>query len=124
RKAMKQRAGGLRLDLANFRPLEAFAQLGTELDKATQPQLDRGYRIVEVLKQPQYKPMHVADQVAIIYAATKGHMDTVPIKKVRAWESQFLAFMREQKSDVRNSIIREKKLSKELETALVSAIEA
>ena len=121
--AMKSIAGGLRLDIANFRSLEAFAQLGTELDKATQSQLDRGYRIVEVLKQPQYKPMHVADQVMIIYAATKGHMDSVPIKQVRAWEEQFLAFMREQKSEVRDAIIREKKLSKELESALVAAIE-
>ena len=95
-KAMKAIAGGLRLDLANFRALEAFAQLGTELDKQTQGQLDRGYRIVEVLKQPQYSPMHVADQVAVIFAATKGYMDDVPIKKVRAWELQFQTFMREQ----------------------------
>src|SRR5262245_11578162 len=78
--AMKSIAGGLRLDLANFRSLEAFAQLGTDLDKATQAQLDRGYRIVEVLKQPQFQPMHVVDQVMIIYAATKGFMDEVPIK--------------------------------------------
>jgi F-type H+-transporting ATPase subunit alpha len=101
---MKSIAGGLRLDIANFRSLEAFAQLGTELDKATQSQLDRGYRIVEVLKQPQYKPMHVVDQVMIIYAATKGYIDTVPIKQVRAWEEQFLAFMRDQRVDVRNEL--------------------
>ena len=71
--AMKQIAGGLRLDLAAFRELEAFAQLGTELDKATQSQLDRGYRMVEILKQPQFKPMNVIDQVMIIYAGTKGY---------------------------------------------------
>src|SRR4051794_17048557 len=76
--AMKQVAGGLRLDLAAFRELEAFAQLGTELDKATQSQLDRGYRMVELLKQPQFKPMHVIDQVMIIYAASKGNLDKVP----------------------------------------------
>ncbi len=76
--AMKKVAGGLRLDLAAFRELEAFAQLGTELDKATQKQLDRGYRMVELLKQPQYRPMNVIDQVLSIYAGTQGHLDDVP----------------------------------------------
>ena len=76
--AMKKIAGCLRLDLAAFRELEAFAQLGTELDKATQAQLDRGYRMVELLKQPQFRPMHVVDQVMIIYAGTKGYLDKVP----------------------------------------------
>ena len=90
---MKQVAGGLRLDLAAFRELEAFAQLGTDLDKATQSQLDRGYRMVEMLKQPQFKPMHVVDQVMIIYAGTKGYLDKVPRKQVAAWEEQFLQFM-------------------------------
>ena len=81
--AMKQIAGSLRLDLAAFRELEAFAQLGTELDKATQSQLDRGYRMVEILKQPQFKPMNVIDQVMIIYAGTKGYLDKVPRNEVR-----------------------------------------
>ncbi|MCU0979578.1 MAG: F0F1 ATP synthase subunit alpha, partial [Pirellulaceae bacterium] len=89
-KAMKKVAGGLRLDLAAFRELEAFAQMGTELDAATQARLDRGYRMVELLKQPQYKPMHVVDQVLSIYAGTKGHLDDVPINDVRAWEEGFL----------------------------------
>src|SRR5712692_9505314 len=80
--AMKQVAGSLRLDLAAFRELEAFAQLGTELDKATQSQLDRGYRMVEILKQPQYHPMHVTDQVMIIYAGAKGFLDKVELKRV------------------------------------------
>ena len=80
-KAMKKVAGGLRLDLAAFRELEAFAQLGTELDKATQLQLDRGYRMVELLKQPQYQPMHVVDQVMSIYAGTEGYLDEVPITR-------------------------------------------
>src|SRR6185312_17004567 len=93
--AMKQVAGGLRLDLAAFRELEAFAQLGTELDKATQSQLDRGYRMVEILKQPQFRPMHVADEVLIIYAAAKGYLDKVPRPQVSAWEEQFLRFMKE-----------------------------
>src|SRR5690349_11536472 len=74
-KVMKKVAGGLRLDLAAFRELEAFAQLGTELDAATQSRLDRGYRMVEVLKQGQYVPMNVIDQVLMIYAGTRGHLD-------------------------------------------------
>jgi F-type H+-transporting ATPase subunit alpha len=81
-KAMKKVSGGLKLDLAAFRELEAFAQLGTELDSATQRQLDRGYRMVELLKQPQYRPMHVVDQVVSIYAGTNGYFDKVPVDKV------------------------------------------
>ena len=80
-KAMKKVAGGLRLDLAAFRELEAFAQLGTELDAATQARLDRGYRMVEILKQGQYKPLNVIDQVLVIYAGTRGHLDKVPVNR-------------------------------------------
>ena len=76
--AMKKVAGGLRLDLAAFRELEAFAQLGTELDKATQMQLDRGYRMVELLKQPQYQPMQAIDQVMSIFAGAEGFFDDIP----------------------------------------------
>src|SRR5438093_169655 len=83
--AMKQIAGSLRLDLAAFRELEAFAQLGTELDKATQSQLDRGYRMVEVLKQKQFAPMNVIDQVMIIFAGSKGYLDKVPRSEVASW---------------------------------------
>src|SRR5205814_7236672 len=83
-KAMKAKsvAGGLRLNLAAFRELEAFAQLGTELDKATQAQIDRGRRMVEILKQPQFHPMHVIDQVIVIFAAAGGFLDPVPVDKV------------------------------------------
>jgi F-type H+-transporting ATPase subunit alpha len=122
--AMKQIAGSLRLDLAAFRELEAFAQLGTELDKATQAQLDRGYRMVEILKQPQFKPMNVIDQVMSIYAGTKGFLDKVPIKQVLAWEDQFLRFMREQRSDVRNTLLKERKFSPAIEQQLKTGIEA
>jgi F-type H+-transporting ATPase subunit alpha len=108
--AMKQVAGGLRLDLAAFRELEAFAQLGTELDKATQSQLDRGYRMVEILKQPQFRPMNVVDQVMIIYAGTKGYLDKVPAKQVQAWEEQFLRYIRERQPELRNRIQKERKL--------------
>jgi F-type H+-transporting ATPase subunit alpha len=120
--AMKQIAGSLRLDLANFRALEAFAQLGTELDKATQAQLDRGDRMVEILKQPQHKPMNVIDQVMIIYAGTKGYLDKVPTRHVAAWEEQFLRFMREQKNDVRNSLVKDRKFNPTIEAALNKAI--
>src|SRR5512137_2496064 len=95
--AMKKVAGGLRLDLAAFRELEAFAQLGTELDKETQGRLDRGYRMVELLKQPQFQPMHVADQVISIFAGTQGYFDAVPVNQVARAERELLAFMREQK---------------------------
>ncbi len=92
-KAMKKVAGTLRLDLAQFRELEAFAQLGTELDPATQRQIDRGFRLVELLKQPQYRPMPVEKQVISIYAATKGFMDKVPVAKVREFEEKLLDFV-------------------------------
>ena len=99
-KAMKNVAGGLRLDLASFRELEAFAQLGTDLDAATQARLDRGYRMVELLKQPQYQPMNVVDQILMIYAGTQGHLDKVPVEQVAQWESEFLEFIHAKKSDV------------------------
>jgi F-type H+-transporting ATPase subunit alpha len=123
---MKSIAGSLRLDLAAFRELEAFAQLGTDLDKATQQQLDRGYRMVEVLKQGQFKPLHFADQVMIIYAGTKGYLDKVPRNQVSEWEIQFLRFMTEQRKDVRDMIIKDKdkKVTGDMEAKLKAAIEA
>ena len=122
--AMKSIAGSLRLDLAAFRELEAFAQLGTDLDKATQSQLDRGYRMVEILKQGQFKPLHFADQVIIIYAGAKGYLDQVPRNQVSTWEAQCLQFMREQRKDVRDQLVKEKKLSKEFEATLKAALDA
>jgi F-type H+-transporting ATPase subunit alpha len=121
--AMKQIAGSLRLDLASFRELEAFAQLGTELDKATQSQLDRGYRMVELLKQPQFKPMNVLDQVMVIYAGTKGYLDKVERRKVLDWQDQFLRFMREQRPQVREALGKTRKLTPEIEGQLKKAIE-
>jgi F-type H+-transporting ATPase subunit alpha len=97
-KAMKKVAGGLRLDLAAFRALEAFAQLGTDLDAATQAQLDRGYRMVELLKQPQYQPKSVTDQVLSLYAGTKGFIDDVPVKAVQQWEEDFIQFAHDKHS--------------------------
>ncbi|MFL5243750.1 MAG: F0F1 ATP synthase subunit alpha [Gemmataceae bacterium] len=122
--AMKQVAGGLRLDLAAFRALEAFAQLGTELDRSSQAELDRGYRMVEILKQPQFKPMNVTDQVMILYAGTKGYLDQVNVRHVAAWEDQFMRFMREQKSDVWDALKKERKVTPAIENMLKAALEA
>jgi F-type H+-transporting ATPase subunit alpha len=121
-KAMKKVAGSLRLDLAAFRELEAFAQLGTELDKATQAQLDRGYRMVEILKQPQYQPMHVADQVISIFAGTKGYFDDVPVNRVAEAEREMLQFMKEQKSEVRGKLIQSAALDDQLTAELEAAL--
>ncbi|HEY4308157.1 MAG TPA: F0F1 ATP synthase subunit alpha [Pirellulales bacterium] len=120
--AMKKVAGGLRLDLAAFRELEAFAQLGTDLDAATQSRLDRGYRMIELLKQGQYQPMDVIDEVLSIYAGTRGHLDKVPRSEVAAWEQDFLRFMREQKFEIRNKIVETQKLDDDTAAALEKAI--
>jgi F-type H+/Na+-transporting ATPase subunit alpha len=120
--AMKKVAGGLRLDLASFRELEAFAQLGTDLDAATQARLDRGYRMIELLKQGQYQPLDVFDEVLSIYAGTRGHLDKIPREQVAEWERGFLAFIREQKSEIRKKIVETKKLDDDTAAALEAAI--
>ena len=122
-KAMKKVAGGLRLDLAAFRELEAFAQLGTDLDPATQKQLDRGYRMVELLKQPQYRPMHVVDQVLSIFAGTRGYLDDVPVHEVRKWEEEFLAFMHDLHSEIIDELNEKQDLTDELEEKIEAAIQ-
>jgi F-type H+-transporting ATPase subunit alpha len=99
-KAMKNVAGGLRLALASFRELEAFAQLGTDLDAATQSQLDRGYRMVELLKQGQYQPLHVVDQIMVIFAGERGFLDKIAVGDIRRWEKEFLAFIHDRKPEV------------------------
>ena len=123
-KAMKKIAGSLRLDLAAFRELEAFAQLGTELDAATQQQLDRGYRMVELLKQPQYEPLHVADQVIVIYAGAKGYFDTIPVPEVQAAEKELLEFIQTEHADMRDKLIEAAELTEEVENALKAALDA
>ena len=123
-KAMRSVAGRLRLDLAQFRELEAFASFSSDLDKATKAQLERGARIVEVLKQPQYQPMPVAEQVMIIFAATNGFIDDIAIDRVKAWENDVLAFLRKSYPQVGQAIAKDKVLSKETEAALRSGIEA
>ena len=122
-KAMKKVSGGLKLDLAAFRELEAFAQMGTELDAATQRQLDRGYRMVELLKQPQYEPRHFADQAIAIYAGTRGYLDKVDVTQVDEAEKQLIQFMTDEKSEVRNAIIESKAVDGDTEDALKAALE-
>lgn len=121
-KAMKKVAGGLRLDLASFRELEAFAQLGTELDPATQSKLDRGYRMVELLKQAQYQPMDIAEQIISIYAGTRGHLDEIPVDRVREFEIGLLSFVRDRKPDLLVKIREVADLTADIEEAIKSAI--
>jgi F-type H+-transporting ATPase subunit alpha len=121
-KAMKKIAGSLRLDLAAYRELEAFAQLGTELDKATQKQLDRGARMVELLKQPQYVPMTVVDQVISIFAASKGFMDDVDLKDVGAFEKALLAYFTTSGKPVRDELEQKKAMDGDFEKKITSAI--
>ena len=122
-KAMKQVAGRLRLDLAQYRELEAFAQFGSELDPATQRQLARGERIVEVLKQPQYRPMPVEQQVAILFAVTNGFLDDVAVERILAWEKGFHEFMAAQHREIGEELRTRKALSEDLTARLRRAIE-
>jgi F-type H+-transporting ATPase subunit alpha len=121
-KAMKKIAGSLRLDLAAARELEAFAQLGTELDKATQRQLDRGRRFVELLKQGQYTPFVVTDQIISIFAGTKGFMDDIPVPSVRAFEDGLLNHMKGIAKPVYDELDQKKALDAELEKKLTNEI--
>jgi F-type H+-transporting ATPase subunit alpha len=121
-KAMKKVAGKLRLDLAQFRELAAFAQFAADLDRATRAQLERGQRLTEVLKQPQYAPMPLDQQVTIVYAATNGYLDDVPVAKVRAWEDAFHRFMAARYPDLGRTIMAEKALGDETIGRLKAAI--
>jgi F-type H+-transporting ATPase subunit alpha len=121
-KAMKQVAGRLRLDLAQFRELEAFAKFGSELDRATQMQLNRGVRLVEVLKQPQYQPMPMEKQITILFAGTRGFLDKYDISQLKDYEAQMLAFVESRYPKVLSEIREKKEISKELEEAMKSAL--
>ena len=114
RKAMKKVAGTLRLDLAAFRELEAFAQLGTELDQATQRQLDRGQRMVELLKQPQYRPYPVSEQIVSLFAATQGFLDDLPVPQVRPFEEAMLKHFRDEYPEVLEELGRTGEMSSDL----------
>ena len=123
-KAMKKVAGSLRLDLAAYRELEAFAQLGTELDKGTQRQLDRGARLVELLKQPQYRPMPVEQQVMMIYTATarEGYLDDVPVSRIQEFERSFLQFVDASHPAMRKELASRRELTPEIEESIKKAL--
>jgi F-type H+-transporting ATPase subunit alpha len=121
-KAMKKVAGTLRLDLAQYRELAAFSQFGSDLDKATQAQLNRGARLMELLKQPQYKPLPVEKQVAIIYVGTNGHLDEYPTSAIGGFEDQFFAFMESKHADILKTVRETGKLEADTEKALKDAI--
>ncbi len=114
-KAMKQVAGTLKLDLAQYRELAAFAQFGSDLDKATQAQLDRGVRLVELLKQPQFKPMSLGQEIVILFAGTRGFIDKYDVEKVRVYEEQLLSFVESKHPDIMKEIEDKKVISPELE---------
>ena len=122
-KAMKQVAGTMRLDLAQYRELAAFSQFASDLDKTTKAELDRGARMVETLKQAQYSPLLVQDQIMVIYTAVKGFLVDIPVEKVVQFQADFLKFMHTQHPEVGQKIIDQKKLDDALEAELKAAIE-
>jgi len=121
-KAMKQVAGSLRLDLAQFRELQAFAQFGSDLDKATQAQLARGERLTEILKQPQYQPMAVEKQVLVIWAATNGYVDDIAVENVRRFEDELLSFVENSRPGLLQDIREKRALNDEITGALKQAL--
>jgi F-type H+-transporting ATPase subunit alpha len=123
-KAMRQIAGKLRLDLAQYRELAAFAQFGSDLDRATQLQLARGQRMVELLKQGQYQPLSVERQIAIIFAGTQGHLDDMPIDQIRPFEEFLFGFLERKNAQVLSNVANKKELTDDLRAALGSAIDA
>ena len=121
-KAMKEVAGSLRLDLSQYRELEAFAAFASDLDETSKAQLERGARLVELLKQPQYSPMSVEDQVVAIFLGTKGHLDSVPVADVGRFESEFIDHLKAAKPGILSEIRDSQKLSEDTEVTLVAAI--
>ncbi|HKZ43598.1 MAG TPA: F0F1 ATP synthase subunit alpha [Anaerolineales bacterium] len=122
-KAMKQVAGKLRLDMASYRELAAFALMASDLDKATQGQLNRGRRMQEILKQPQYEPVSLENQVIVLFAGTNGFADEVPIEKMRAWELALIRYMETSHAEIGNSIDENNRITDENEKKLTAALE-
>ncbi len=122
--AMKAVAGGLRLDMAAYREVAAFAQFGSDLDRATQSQLARGQRLQEILKQPQYQPRELEEQVVAIYAGTKGYADEIPVDEVGNWEASMLRHIESSNSEILKQLAEEKKMSAQLESRLGEAIDS
>jgi F-type H+-transporting ATPase subunit alpha len=123
-KAMKQVAGRLRLDMAAYRELAAFALMASDLDKATQQQLGRGQRMQEILKQPQYSPMSLPDQVIVIFAGTNGFADGVPLEKMAQWQAEMLRYMETSHPEIGRNIIEKKAITDENREKLVKALDA
>jgi F-type H+-transporting ATPase subunit alpha len=123
RKAMKKVVGSLKADLAQYRELAAFAQFGSDLDRATQRQLDRGARLMEILKQPQYRPYSLAHEVMVIYASTRGFLDEVPVADVVRWKEEFLHYMDTARPEVGQAIATTYQFTEETETALREALQ-
>ena len=121
-KAMKQVAGSLKLFLAQYREVAAFAQFGSDLDAATKQTLNRGERLTELLKQKQYSPMAVNEMVPLIYAGVNGHLDSIPVGKILQWESDFLNHLRSNETELMSKIDKEGALSKELEGQLKEVV--
>ncbi|HND63817.1 MAG TPA: hypothetical protein PKX64_03090, partial [Elusimicrobiota bacterium] len=121
-KAMKQVAGKLRLDLAQYNELAAFAQFGSDLDKASQAQLARGQRIVEILKQDQYQPQSVPRQVALIFAATNGFLDDLPVEALRRFEADLLNWLEKDRGDLLKTLADKKTLDDDLKAKLSAAV--
>ncbi|GIK08810.1 MAG: ATP synthase subunit alpha [Anaerolineaceae bacterium] len=122
-KAMKQVAARLRLDMAQFRELAAFAQFGSDLDKATQAQLGRGQRMQEILKQPQYAPMSLENQIIVLFAGTNGYADAVPVEKMRQWETDLARYMETSHPEIGRNIDAEKRITDDNRAALARALE-
>jgi F-type H+-transporting ATPase subunit alpha len=122
-KAMKEVAGSLRLDLSQYRELEAFAAFASDLDETSKAQLDRGARLVELLKQPQYSPLAVEEQVVAIFLGTKGHLDSVPVEDVMRFEAELLEHVKASKPEILDDIRESKKLSEETEEKLVAVVD-
>jgi F-type H+-transporting ATPase subunit alpha len=122
-KAMKQVAGTLRLDLAQFRELAAFAQFGSDLDKATLSQIERGRRMVELLKQDQYVPVTMEEQVVVLFAGTQGYLDDIPVESVKKFEEEYLRYIKDQKADVLKELGEKKTIDDDLKTKISQAIE-
>ena len=122
-KAMRQVAGTMRMDMAQFRELEAFAQFGSDLDKSTQAQLNRGYKLVEILKQPQYQPLSMEKQVLILYAGTQGYCDDIPTEEVANYESQLYEFMESRQAEIMAEIGEKKELTDDLKAKMNKALE-
>ena len=122
-KAMKQVAGTLRLDLAQFRELAAFAQFGSDLDKTTLAQIERGKRMVELLKQDQFVPMTMIDQVLVLFAATQGFIDDIPVESVKKFEQEFLRYINDRKADIKKELGEKKAIDDALKAKLISAVE-